>query len=302
MEIERVAGLVAILILTDCHSAGQTTPVGANMDTPSEWKFNFFTPKALPALVTFAVIQGVDGTIYRFNTLNSTSALPDVIGKWNDKDRASGGYWNHVDRPPKHFIFCWDSIIDKKVYETHLTVPDVIVKKMNSGSGKTDPYNNTYDTIQIGLAPEGKVAVWLKGIGFEPNYRITPSVLETFSGDKLDVCKEITRHPNGYKYYGKTPDFIKEKNTLTVNGNVPDTFRRSEDINTSGNRNSVYPNNQGVASGAVSPAKWMISSDWPVERQDTLIQAKKSQRRALASGGREAITSCCSPGLPVRPG
>ncbi|WP_240153191.1 DUF2931 family protein, partial [Erwinia amylovora] len=40
-----------------------------------------------------------------------------------------------------------------------------------------------YNRVQIGLAPEGKVAVWLQGIGLEPNYRVTPSVLYTLSGD-----------------------------------------------------------------------------------------------------------------------
>jgi len=97
------------------------------------------------------------------------------------------------------------------VYETHLTIPDVIVKKMNSPSGKMDPYNNTYDTIQIGLAPEGKVAVWLKGIGFEPNYRVTLSVLKTLSGDKLDICKGITKSDFNYGYDQDIKDFIKGK-------------------------------------------------------------------------------------------
>jgi hypothetical protein len=211
MEITRLAGLLSVLALTACHGAGQPNAVAAKNDVATEWKFDFFTPKALPALVTFAVVQDADGTIYRFNTLNSTPDLPKVIGGWNDKDRAPGGYWNHVERPPKHILFCWDSIIDKKVYETHLTLSAAVVEKMRSPSGKRDPYNNTYDTVLIGLAPEGKVAVWIQGIGFEPNYRVTPSVLNTVSGDKLDICKGITKHPNGYKYYGDTPDFIKGK-------------------------------------------------------------------------------------------
>lgn len=206
-----MVGLLSVLMLTACNGAGQSNAVAAKNGVPPEWKFDFFTPKALPALVTFAIIQDADGTIYRFNTLNSTPDLPKVIGEWNDKDRAPGGYWNHVERPPKHILFCWDSIIDKKVYETHLTLSDAVVEKMRSPSGKSEPYNNTYDTVLIGLAPEGKVAVWLQGIGFEPNHRLTPAVLNTVSGDKLDICKGITRHPNGYKYYGDTPGFIKGK-------------------------------------------------------------------------------------------
>ena len=211
MEITRLAGLLSVLALTACHGAGQPNAVAVKNDVPTEWKFDFFTPKALPALVTFAVVQDADGTIYRFNTLNSTPDLPKVIGEWNDKDRAPGGYWNHVDRPPKHILFCWDSIIDKKVYETHLTLSAAVVEKMRSPSGKSDPYNNNYDTVLIGLAPEGKVAVWLQGIGFEPNYRVTPSVLNTVSGDKLDICKGITKSDFSYGYDKDIKDFIKGK-------------------------------------------------------------------------------------------
>jgi len=210
MEIKRLAGLLSVLVLAACH--GATPPKNASKsDVPTEWTFDFFTPKALPALVTFAAILDADGKDYRFNTLNSTSALPGVIGEWNDKDRASGGYWNHVDSPPKHIIFCWDSIIDKKVYETHLTLSAAVVEKMRSPSGKSDPYNNTYNALQIGLAPEGKVAVWLLGIGFEPNYRVTPSVLKTVSGDKLEICKGITKSDFSYGYDKDIKDFIKGK-------------------------------------------------------------------------------------------
>ncbi|WP_300002203.1 DUF2931 family protein [uncultured Cedecea sp.] len=211
MEIIRLAGLLSVLTLTACNGASQRNAVAAKNDVPTEWKFDFFTPKALPALVTFAIVQDADGTIYRFNTLNSTPDLPKVIGEWNDKDRAPGGYWNHVERPPKHILFCWDSIIDKKVYETHLTLSAAVVEKMRSPSGKSDPYNNTYDTVLIGLAPEGKVAVWIQGIGFEPNYRVTPSILNTVSGDKLDICKGITKSDFSYGYDKDIKDFIKGK-------------------------------------------------------------------------------------------
>ncbi|BCQ34263.1 lipoprotein [Erwinia rhapontici] len=212
MEIKQIAGLLSLLILTACQGAGQTNKATQNTE-PKEWKFNFFTPIYLPALVTFVVVQDAAGTVYQFNTLDSTQALHDVTGEWNDSARALNGYWNHVEKPPKHMIFCWDSVIDKKVYETHLTFPWDVVDKMR----KPSVYKNYlgkaayYDSVQMGLAPEGKVAVWVNGIRFEHNYRITPSVLKTLSGDKLDICKGITSHPNGYEYYGDTPEFIKNK-------------------------------------------------------------------------------------------
>ncbi|AIR62238.1 lipoprotein [Cedecea neteri] len=214
MEITRIVWFLPLLLLTACQGKPSSDAAPAPQNAlPTKWTFDFFTPKALPALVTYAVVQDADGKVYEFNTLNRTAALPDVIGKWNDKDRVSGGYWNHVERPPRHIIFCWDSIIDKKVYETHLTIPKPVLEKMLRPSEFPDYRGRTayYDRVQIGLAPEGKVAVWLQGRGTEPNYRVTPSILKTVSGDKLNICKGITKHPNGYKYYGDTPEFIKGK-------------------------------------------------------------------------------------------
>ncbi|WP_067708956.1 DUF2931 family protein [Erwinia sp. ErVv1] len=213
MEIIRKVGLFSVLILTACHSVGGNRSTAAKNDTPKEWTFDFFTPKALPALVTFAVVQDADGTIYRFNTLNRTSDLTGVIGEWNDRDRVAGGHWNHVKRPPRHIIFCWDSVIDKKVYETHLTIPKPVLEKMLRPSVTRNYQGNIayYDRVQIGLAPEGKIAVWLQGINFEPNYRVTPSVLYTLSGDKLDICKGITRSDFSYGYDKDIKEFIKGK-------------------------------------------------------------------------------------------
>lgn len=212
MEITRFAGLLSVLTLTACHGAGQPNTAAQN-GVPIKWTFNFFTPKALPAVVTFAVVQDADGKVYEFNTLNSTPDLPNVIGEWNDKDRAPGGYWNHVERPPRHIIFCWDSVIDKKVYETHLTIPKPVLEKMLRPSVNRDYQGNTayYDRVQIGLAPEGRIAVWLQGINLEPNYRVTPSVLYTLSGDKLDICKGITKSDFSYGYDKDIKDFIKGK-------------------------------------------------------------------------------------------
>ena len=51
MEIKSIAGLLSLLILTACQGAGQTNKATQNME-PTEWKFNFFTPRALPARVT----------------------------------------------------------------------------------------------------------------------------------------------------------------------------------------------------------------------------------------------------------
>ncbi|MGB8666519.1 MAG: hypothetical protein WCD24_17540 [Serratia inhibens] len=64
MEIRRIAGLLTAV----------------KNEVPTEWKFNFFTPKALSALVTFAVVIGTDDWVFRFVTLDSTPDLDKVIG------------------------------------------------------------------------------------------------------------------------------------------------------------------------------------------------------------------------------
>ncbi|WP_437888435.1 DUF2931 family protein [Phytobacter sp. V91] len=213
MEIIRLTGLLSVMMLTACQGAGQPNVAAVKNSGPTEWRFNFFTPQALPAVVTFVAILDSGGIDYRFNTLDSTPDLDKVIGNWNDIERAPGGHWNHVKHPPRHIIFCWDSVIDKRVYETRLTLSDAVVEKMRKPSVYKDYQGNVgyYDNMQIGLAPGGKVAVWLRGIGEQPNYRVTPSVLKTLSGDKLAFCKGITRFSDGYEYGKMTEDFIKGK-------------------------------------------------------------------------------------------
>ncbi len=81
MEIIRLAGLLSVLALTACNGAGQPNVAAVKSDVPTEWKFDFFTPKALPALVTFAVILDADGGASRFVTLNSAPDMPNVTGE-----------------------------------------------------------------------------------------------------------------------------------------------------------------------------------------------------------------------------
>ncbi|WP_455812625.1 DUF2931 family protein [Pseudomonas graminis] len=212
MEIKRIALLASLLALTACQGAGKASKTDQHAE-PTEWKFNFFTPNALPAMVTFAAILDVGGIDYRFNTLDSTQVLRDVTGEWNNSARAVNGYWNHIKHPPRHILFCWDSVIDKKVYETHLTLSNDTVAKMRRPSKLKDHQGKTryHDSIQIGLAPEGKVAVWVDGIGFELNHRVMPSVLKTVSGDQLALCKGITKSDFSYGYDKDIEDFIKGK-------------------------------------------------------------------------------------------
>jgi hypothetical protein len=132
------------------------------------------------------------------------------VGAWNNEVRRHAQF-NKARHPPVMMLFCWDSVIDKKTYETRIVFPASLRTRMLAPTGQ-DSYGTTwYDTLLIGLAPEGRVRVWLQNSGIGENLPVEPQRLTTLSGEKLDACKGITQHPYGYAYYGETPEFIKGK-------------------------------------------------------------------------------------------
>ncbi len=180
-----------------------------------EWYFNFFYPNALPADVTYVELLDTDGILYRYRMLGSTNASSASVGKWNEEVMGIHSDFNKAKNPPQAMHFCWDSIIDKKVYETWITFGYPVWEMMLT------PYPSPWDAsiqeyhryLVIGLAPEGRVRVWLVNNG-KPNTRLTEDkdiVVETVSGEKLAMCKGVTRFSRGYNYIKETEDFIKDK-------------------------------------------------------------------------------------------
>ncbi|EAN4996066.1 DUF2931 family protein [Salmonella enterica] len=214
------SGVTTILMLTlllcaemPVHAADKKlTSLLAPYD---EWYFNFFYPNALPAKVTYVELLDTDGILYRYRMLGSTNASSASVGKWNEEVMGIHSDFNKAKNPPQAMHFCWDSIIDKKLYETWITFGYPVWEMMLT------PYPSPWDAgvqeyhryLVIGLAPEGRVRVWLVNNG-KPNTRLTEDkdiVVETVSGEKLAMCKGVTRFSRGYKYIKETEDFIKDK-------------------------------------------------------------------------------------------
>ena len=204
--------LVMLSLLTGCTAHGQRTAAETGGMPYGKWRFSFFTPYALPATVTFVMIIDTENVVSRFRTLDSSSGDPGVIGTWNNRTGSGSVHFNKALHPPVGMLFCWDSIIDKRTYETRIIFEPSLRETMLTTTGK-DSYGDTawYDTLLFGLAPEGKVRIWLQNSAPVENIPLTPKKITTLSGDKLDICKGVTRHPNGYVYYGDTPEFIKGK-------------------------------------------------------------------------------------------
>ena len=203
--------LLLLLAVAGCHSARPITPEETGEMPYGLWGFAFFTPKALPALVTYVGIIDDKNILYSFRTLDSTQDSYLTVGTWNDKVGRHGQF-NKARHPPVAMLFCWDSSIDKKTYETRIIFPAFMREKMRISTGIDRLGERAwYDTILFGLAPEGKVKVWLQNSGGGDNLPVEPKKITTLSGDKLDGCKGITKHSKGYRYSKTTQEFIKDK-------------------------------------------------------------------------------------------
>ncbi|MCY0773746.1 DUF2931 family protein [Enterobacter cloacae complex sp. 2022EL-00788] len=177
-----------------------------------EWKFLFIYPKALPALATQALM--VDGAGYKttYEYIDTTRPSQVSVGRWNDHLGVTQSYYNKGKALPLMLRFCWDSVIDKKSYET------LILFKKGTWEQMTTLYTDSYrpdetyyrDTMVIGLAPGGKVSVWLDNLG-DPVVPQSDAKITTVSGDKMQMCKGVTKSDFSYGYDQDIKEFIKGK-------------------------------------------------------------------------------------------
>ncbi|MGO4744349.1 DUF2931 family protein [Serratia quinivorans] len=209
----------ALLLVSVAGCTAEKSPPAAPGETEwgykklpyDEWKFLFIYPKALPALATQALM--VDGAGYKttYQYVDTTRPSQVSVGRWNDRLGGVEAYYNKGKALPLMLRFCWDSVIDKKSYET------LVLFKQGTWEQMTTPYtDNRWDetyyrsTMIIGLAPEGKVSVWLGDRG-NPVVPQSDAKITTVSGEQMEMCKGVTNFPNGYGYTKGTKAFIEGK-------------------------------------------------------------------------------------------
>ena len=201
---------LSTLLLTACNSVSSANEQGEIKAPFDEWYFTFTTPRALPAQVTLVKILDINGYARVFRTIDQPQG--SSVGSWSDHAGQGKSPFNMAPSPPTIMIFCWDSIIDKKVYETSLIfAPETWQKMLSTEKSNYSPKETYYFRyLVIGLAPEGKVRVWLKNNG-RPNLEQTKTEIKTLSGKDLDMCKGITGSDFSKGYSNTTTKFIKDK-------------------------------------------------------------------------------------------
>jgi len=207
--MKKVTLLLPLLLLSSC--TGSNAQHGSITAPWDKWYFTFTTPEALPAKVTLVKVLDTDGYGYGFRTIEQPQG--GSVGTWSPYAGMGFSQFNQADAPPQLIKFCWDSIIDKKVYETTLFFAEDTWKKMISTEPKKhnpkEPYYFRY--MVIGLAPEGKVRVWLQGNG-KPNIEQNSTKIKTVSGSELDMCKGVTGSDFSRGGYSETTKkFIADK-------------------------------------------------------------------------------------------
>ncbi|EOC1446074.1 DUF2931 family protein, partial [Cronobacter sakazakii] len=178
--------LLSALLLTACNrvlSANEQGEIKAPFD---EWYFTFTTPRALPAQVTLVKMLDINGYARIFRTIDQPQG--SSVGSWDQYAGMGPSPFNQAPSPPTIMIFCWDSIIDKKVYETTLLfAPETWHKMLSTEKSNYSPKEIYYfQYMVIGLAPEGKVRVWLNNNG-RPNLEQTKTEIKTRSGKDLNM-------------------------------------------------------------------------------------------------------------------
>ncbi|EMM0836486.1 DUF2931 family protein [Enterobacter ludwigii] len=208
--MKSITTIISLLLLVGFTNACASEQPNSLKTPWDKWYFAFTTPKALPAQVTLLKLLDVDGYASTYRTIDQPQGIS--VGKWSERNSAGNTQFNKADRLPQIMIFCWDSIIDKKVYQSTLFFTQDTWNKM------TTPYPDVLEsakyayrqTMLIGLAPEGKVRVWLRQYGHS-DIPLNDTRIKTISGEELDMCKGVTNFPNGYEYSEGIKKFINGK-------------------------------------------------------------------------------------------
>ncbi|WFQ78602.1 DUF2931 family protein [Xenorhabdus sp. SF857] len=181
-----------------------------------KWRFQFITAEYFYASISF--VQFLDEDNYIVQKFMPDGANSDFrsVNSWSKKlGGGASGIKNHGEALPQALLVCWNSVIDKKSYQTLFKFsPDVrqLMREPAFYPGYEKQPPDYRERIFIGLAPAGTARAWLRGIDKNNGDNILVATGESVSGDNMTICRDKTNHPDGYgEYSERIKNFIKGK-------------------------------------------------------------------------------------------
>jgi hypothetical protein len=218
LSLSMIFGLVACQSYPSGKRVVTYKPIVRNSEPLpyKRWEFQIRTPEYFPASISF--IQFLDEDNYIVQKFMNDGANSDYASV-NSWDKRVGGVSdvikNHGEALPQSLIICWDSVIDKKSYQTLFKFsPDVrqLMREPAFYPGYEKQPPDYRERIFIGLAPAGTARAWLRGIDKNNGDNILVATGESVSGENMTICQGKTKVLNGYSEYSeRIKSFIKGK-------------------------------------------------------------------------------------------
>ncbi|WP_338803969.1 DUF2931 family protein [Xenorhabdus griffiniae] len=130
------------------------------------WEFNFITPKYFYASISFVQFWDEDNYVVQKFVPDGVDSDFRSIDRWDKKAGGIGcAVKNYGEALPQSLLVCWDSVIDKKTYQTKFIFTPDVRKLMRKPSAGHSVKNHVFyrDTLFIGLDPGGIAKAWLRG-------------------------------------------------------------------------------------------------------------------------------------------
>lgn len=172
------------------------------MEEKFKWTGTLSAPKEYQMQVYYGLLIA-DDYQYPF-----TDIWGNISNGWGNEG-GSGGTSDKMADLPHTLEFTWYSLVENKFYAGHWDLDKEKIKKLFN-EGFSEPYfdsfkKGTYHTFVIGLAPKGRLVVWLSGGGHQVE-------IGSFQGKEIKISREEAYDKFKYAFEpGYREEMLKDK-------------------------------------------------------------------------------------------
>lgn len=200
MTLKNIATTFNMTLLAVCLSSCTANADSTKKNPPlpyDNWTYVFMFPGKLYAGTTYVRFLDTDGYLNQNPLPDLTTSDRNSVDHWRKDIWRNTAIANKGTMPPQWIQFCWDSLVDKKLYETTVEFPPKVWTMMRTPLPTSNgPWY--HDNMIIGLAPQGKVRVWFHMPDEHGGENVQIAEGKTVSGEDLTVCKGKSQYPKEY--------------------------------------------------------------------------------------------------------